>query len=622
MPKPNAQDLITWAEREWHDSSARRAKDQEMDDVFFSRHSVELKVAENIEPIEHKTSLAADTVIRLKSMVRSRPPLFNFHIGTMNMADQRLAEELDAWTAALWDKLRYNYDVWDAQVEDMIRLRAGVSIVEYVPAAWGNWPVRDKDESDEDYQLRIQDYTQNAGLPISWRHVPSSEFVPVFGDGRGVRGGFWYGYRRARDIVDQYGRKVPLLNDRLAQGKVNPTDKVKFITYADNRYMAYLVGDLRDTSDEVRPAYDQPSTLDTVRIFEHPVGAVPFIYMRGMQTSSPDPVLESLSALYFLAPQIKNLDNIRTARTTMLHNFIMFPPLIVKLKSDNLGLTSPTGEDREQRDISWKQGGTVTLWDDEDLFWLQHPGISSSVDSEIALIQGEIARLGIAPQELADPAMSGVARSIAIQISASKFGAYTGSMTIAVKEIIERWVTIAKHILMNPKAPKNLSLHVDSFAAKSGSLSISKGHLIKPLRVQVNIPTPIKPDMLALMQMVTAARQGPFPFLPDSMLYEEIMGYTNPGEILDLLLSQEWQRDPDVRKVIRAEVVRRLNMQLDAEDLQAAMAMAMPTEEQIPPALTAAINAPQPMAGPMITGRPAGQMQNQQNITTQMGLPV
>ena len=630
---PTREQLIKWAEDAWRRSDKQRELDKEMDDTYFSRHAIDLpKATENLIPVERKTSLASDLVQRVKATVMSRPPSVNFRLGTMNQEDTRLAEEVEEWIELLWARLRTYFDVWNAQCEDMIRFGRGISIVEYVPEAWASYPRAEDNEPEGDYLTRLDEWSRGAGTPLSWRHVPAPEFVPIPNSDRSLRGGFWFGYRYAQEVLDQYGRKAT----RLTRRDLTPLDKIQFVTYADANYTAYLVGDIQPVEHDRRTVADlQEPAYDVVRIFKHPLGMVPWSYMRGQQGSSPDPILENTSVLYFISKNIRDLDSTRSARATTLWNYTMFPPLVFMLNSQAAG-RNPTGDDHERPPLEWKQGGSITLWKDlgESMEWPNHPGVHASLDGEIQLLMSEINRLGQPPLELADPSMSGVARNIAMQIATSKYGSFTGSMSMAAQGIIERFLAAAKLILKD--APDTLGLYVDSFEAQNGWVKILPKHLRKPFRVFVTIPSPVRPDLLATVDAVQALRSGPFPFLPDETLYEELMGYTNPAHIQDLLRKQDLERDPEVSKALREEVIRRLNLRLDAEDLIAARKMPQPLPSEVPPALAEALAlqqaggggmggemAPameQPLPGAMIPGRVEGQLQDQQNILTQVGI--
>ena len=164
-------------------------------------------------PVVRHSSLAYDITQRLFSLLLSQPPVL--HIRYINQTKEldELAEELELWNTAVDLEQRKGHDPWQALAQDMIVFGRGVSDIEYIPHLWKDFPIKEH-QSPSDYLTTVDSFTQGAGLPFVWRHIPAKQFIPVESEGR-ITGGYWFGAKKAIDVLQDKRNKVPKLKESL-----------------------------------------------------------------------------------------------------------------------------------------------------------------------------------------------------------------------------------------------------------------------------------------------------------------------------------------------------------------------------------------------------------------------
>ena len=580
--EPTKKQLITDAADIWQRGFKQRAIDNEIDDLLWNRHEVE--VPEGLDKVERKSGKAYETITRLDGLLMSQEPIANVEVGTMGRGDTKRGNNIEDFLEGFAEQAKATQDPWGRQGLDVLTYGRGVAGIYGAPQFWADYPERGTNESATDYNRHVEEFLMGTDkVPIAWRHIPAREFVPIWGDNHRLRAGWWFTMKNAQDVFERY--KLPRLKAQYKELK--PSDYVYWIEGANDQWMwqgAAAGADWRLLRDS-----DQLPNLDAIEVinvFEHMTpGYVPYVFIGGMESGSAIPELEFYSVLYPMKKLIQDYDSSRSQFATAFRSLGLFTMLVHKASAENRGIK---GDTREPPVIQFEPLKELTIWSDEDLSWLEHPALSQDFERDWLRMERDMDRLGFAALENMSADASGYARAVTIATAKKRFDRIVAKMARGYQEICERVLAVVKNI------PNGEKVYVYKYGAESkGFVSLSARDLSRPYRIHVDIPSPISPDLAAATQVAMQLRQTDGrtpPLYDDARILEVIYHEQHPERIIDRVLIQEDLRTPELRQRLVRDAMRDADLLLSADEAAETMQdIALQQQYQIPGALAAAL---------------------------------
>lgn len=352
------------------------------------------------------TGYATQFIDRVMGIFTQKAPMF--HMEPTGVGDAAVARstKVETFLNALFPAMQREAQraIWQAVVQDTLLYGRGLSFMppaEYI--YWKDFPAREEDEEAGAYNERTEEWKRANHLPLAWRHVPALKEYPSEDD-YGLAEICTVEERTARTLLSQYSdhedKIKRICGDNLGR-------KMSFFKYANREELSYFIGGSRS----------EPEKLFAL---EHKCGLVPYVRIRGKESSSPRPEHQLKSLLYHMKPLIMYLERLLIQKGSAIRIWCWPTPVITRR------LDSPTGnEESPLKTLDLAAGKTIELVEGETAGFLVWTGSPPDIDEQVATTQRFLDRMGLASVmygTTAADASSGYAINTLIQAAQSLFG--------------------------------------------------------------------------------------------------------------------------------------------------------------------------------------------------------
>jgi hypothetical protein len=532
-------------------------------------------VPAEIEPDVVRSPIAYQIIERMVGTLTVEPPLISVPPRAKGAAAEAAASRLEVATAAIIQELarQQDSDVFERFIESLLADGWGAMRIMYAPSRWAGFPKQGKDEPDADYNRRVDEWTHNAMIPITWTWLDPLTVYP-----------FWT--EAGLSHVLEIDRRDPLT---LAYNRYNVLNAQRTEEeIADlSRYHSER-GEVEFAQLWTRDALVYWVDGEVVHYQRHAYGRPPYIIARGVETSIPDPAKAGLSILYPLRHLLPYLDRLLSQRASAVRLWCWPTPL--------LRLSQFSGQ--EPREIEIAPGKLVTLFPGEELSFLAWNGNADELDRITAVVMNMIERAGLSGVMYGDAASgdSGYLINQLIAAARMKFKPLVNHAERAMEQLIQTLWDIVEYQIQRP-------LYVYARGKDAGWVKLDPNDMQGYRQVLVNLQPLLPTDTYARTSRVLAEVQGGLRSIASAM--EEI-GIEQPDQMMDDIRLDRWLQRPEVEEVLVKEILERYGVLRDMAERNKAlsgeeMMKVLPT---LPPALQQAIlgqslTAPNPAPGIM-----------------------
>jgi len=553
-----APDIAATRQRLQSEWQERDAHITQMRDLRFMASSVDVPAAMEAEIV--KTPVAYQLVQNMVGTLMADPLTIKVPPATQTEKAQAASSKIEAFTTVALEAIQrtMDEDVIERYVECLIADGHACMRCLYAPQLWQEFPTRGKDEDEEDYNKRTDDWKHGRPLPIALTWVDPLSVYPVWGELglEAVLEDDW------RDPLSLYGRadKFNLVKDRpelfeLAMSKGENKGMVRFSQLWTKGSLTYAIND------------------EVIHFDKNPQGIVPYVYTMGNRTSSRKRGRMGLSMLYPMQNLIPYLDRLLSQKASAIRIWC-WPTPIVRVRP-------LAGDDPQKpRTIEIRPGQAVTLFEGEEISFLTWEGSGPDIDGMVGLIMNMIERAGLADSlyGIGSGESSGYAINQLIGAARMKFKPIVlhGERGIAqLCKII--WDIIEYQI--------GQEVFVYGWGKHAGWISLGPKDLKGYRSVEVNLNPLLPTDAYARSsKTINEVRAG----LRSVRSGMEQVGIEDPEAERNQILVEQYLQSPNVQELLTREAVKKWGV-IQRQGQSMALEELMEIAPHLPPALQQAL---------------------------------
>jgi len=363
LPSPtDIAALKTSLEKYW---GGRLSLDKEERDFINGEHMIEAPDTRvlGMEPEAVTLGIGAEVVRHIKGLF----PYGNYIVAPQGKgpAELRHAEQVASWLNAVTQALEDDCgdDTRDLRDDDVISHGRGGTVTLPLFKRYTDdfgYPKQDDGESDKDFNKRVAMWKKTAALPISHRHYPIVQCLPLRSGKHGIRKAIIKSMESGADIKENWPDSAFAQAMKPAQA----ANRYEILLYLDEEWCAYVW-----TGHEGQGGGSGGQPGEILDSWQHKMGVCPFNLTVGEITPDPDPKHHYKSRIYDLMPLAVARDKISSRGMTMIKVQALVPPIFKTKEVYSQGAEMPN------RKIEMKNDGNpVSLFADEELAQpLQYP---------------------------------------------------------------------------------------------------------------------------------------------------------------------------------------------------------------------------------------------------------
>ena len=571
IAKSEPWDLASLKQRAEAVYSERNSLIDEMRALRFMENSP--SVPKGMEGEIVRTPLAYQIIERMLGTLTVDKPIIRIPPRDLTVTAEAAASNLEVGIVALLREIerQSDNDPFERFIESLLCDGWGAMRMMHAPQVWAGYPNRAKDEEDKPYNKRVDDWVQNAPIPISWAWCDPKTIYP-----------FWS--ELGLDHVLEVDQRDPV---SLSYGRYN---------VLNDQYDDIEIDELmREHRDSGAVEFAQLWTQDTLTYWvngevvhhtKHNYRRPPYVISRGVSTSVPDTEKSGLSILYPVRKLIPYLDRLLSQNGTAIRMWCWPTPVFRMSDRDY---------ENVKRTIEVRPGQAVTLQPGEDLSFLVWQGNAPDIHRQIEQVSQMIDRATIS-QVMYGESYAGDSGYLVNQLIAAarmKFRPIVVHAERAHEQLVQLLLDIVENQIGRP-------LYVYSRGEKKkGWIEIAPDDIQGYRQVQVTVNPLLPTDTYAQTRRVIAEFQSGLRSVRSAM--EEI-GIDQPDRMVDEIRLDRWLARPEVEEVMAAEVIERYGILQQAKEKQVSAAQMMALFGTMPPALQQAI------MGGQLAGAPGAMM--------------
>jgi hypothetical protein len=559
-------------------SSEARAIWTEMDELRYRGHTIE--VPSGLEADIVRTPLANANVTRATATLMDQGLKISIPHNQEEYEGAGRDDRLETLIRAVLEQMRRQkgQDVDSKYVEAVGHYGQGGMKLVYAPQLWRDRPKRERSESDEAYNDRVDEWIRKQRrLPFNWSWVSPLEATPIWREDRLVA--ILQQSERSADTIYWQG-----FNGRPTQEWIDSVSRD-----ANSGASKNLTVQEYWTEETVTYAIDG----QVVSHQKHHYGRVPYTWSYGISPATRDPKYQGQPILWDMSEILKSLDRLLTQKNSAIRQWA-WPTIMVT--PGQYSVDQSTGSWTHQIEI--EPGGIVQKLPGEVLEFLMWPSAGPDIDRQIALYLQLLQTVGIS-----DPAMgvgdgqSGYAMSQLIQATRMKFGPIQQHCEAGFEDLITLLLDIVEDVMPHPVY---LYPHGDKHL-----LRLSPKEIGGQRQIQVRLTPTLPTDKYANSSRIIAEYNSGLISRRAAM---EGLGIDDPQAMEMEIIWDQMKARPPIQQVMEKMALEGMNMQLQEEQpeqpltQEQAMQQLM-AEAQNNPALLQALMAGQ-MGGP--PGAPPG----------------
>lgn len=351
--------------RDWDE---RLHLDQEFQDLVHQRNRIEnldeLDRRPNMRPIQLHAGRAGGIIEHANGLLMVLPE-FNVEPLSLNTEDARSAEQVERFTAAVFQQQLLANDFWTNVGRDvLIYARAFIKALP-LPSVWtiqAGYPVRDVKQSATEYLKVVREWKETEGkFPFVIQHVPALSILPLLDTSDNMIASIEEKQVTVRLLVDDMDS--PEVQELVRRGSLKWWDQVTVVEYMDDTYIGYF---LVDTTPYDRSVQDVPAPMRVksyikLRAWKHGLGRHPIVMIPGIKTEMADLKNHFKSFLSDAKESLEMYDFLLSRMATMVWAYYL-PSYKWQLADTTAAFA---GRDRPILDVNL--GGVTVIYQDEEL---------------------------------------------------------------------------------------------------------------------------------------------------------------------------------------------------------------------------------------------------------------
>ena len=342
----------------------RIALDKEERDFINGEHQIEAPDTKvlGMEPEVVSLGTGAEVVRHIKGLF----PYGNYIVAPQGKGPdpKRHAEQVASWLNAVTQTLEDDCgeDTRDLRDDDVISHGRGGTVTLPLFKRYTDdygYPKQDKGETDKEFNKRVATWKKTAAIPISHRHHPIPQCLPLRSAKHGVRKVIIKSMESGADIKENW----PDSEFAKAMKPSQEANRYEILLYLDQEWCAYVW-----TGQEGK-ASSSSQVGEILASWQHKMGVCPFNLTVGEITPDPTPKHRYKGRLYDLMPLAKGRDKLASRGMTMVKVQALVPPIFKTKEVYSQGAEMPNRKIEMRND-----GNPVSLFADEELLQpLQYP---------------------------------------------------------------------------------------------------------------------------------------------------------------------------------------------------------------------------------------------------------
>jgi len=517
------------------DWSDRDEAIKETRDLRFMENDLDFPAA--VEPEVVRAPIGHQIVERMTGTLTADPLTITVPPSSETAKSQEQSSKMEKFALVALDQLEKQADreVSDLFVQSLIADGHGCMRMLYAPQIWRGLPKRRRKqkETDTEYNSRTEEWKRGKPLPISWTWLDPLTVYPMWG-GLGLEA-----------ILETDARDVITLDERrwnvekpdlwqLSEQKHGDTGQVTFQQLWTPDSLTYAV--------EGEIVHQQ----------KHKYGTPPYAYNVGLGAASSDRKYMGYSVLYPIRHLLPYLDRLLCQKGTAIRMWC-WPTVIFKAA---LAAGGDAAEAIRQTAVT--PGGTIRLYEDEDITFLTWRGNGPDMDEMIQLVMKMIERAGFGDtmygQSTGD---SGYAINQLIAAARMRYKPIVAHAERSLEQQVMTLFDIAEDMVPGP-------LHVFNYGKSGGWITIGADDLrgYRQIRVRLN---PLMPtDTYARSSQALNEVRGGLRSVSSAM---EMIGIEQPDEEARKIRVDRWMNRPEIDTYMTQQAVKRLGLKLAKGDM-------------------------------------------------------
>ena len=566
-----AKRLQTELQKTWAPAFAR---DQRMRDLINRKNKVELlpeTLDLNVEPVELHTGRAGSLIDHAQTFVTSIPSVAIEPVDLTTEA-RRKTEQTERAFKSLFFKQFVASGFWSNGGRGSLITGRTVFTCLPMQSVWTTiegFPVRERGERAKAYIARVNRWKTDEGeMPILLQSIPADKILLKLDSNDKVLA-----------ALETKSITADLVATALGSGEVaaliaNKTlqwyDQLEVLQYTDDLFVAYYLVSTRPLRPEMMRDTRLTQGFKRLTFWEHGLGKIPVVFVPGVKTDEQAYELRFKPFLADAEEDLQIYDFLISRLATMVKAYY-FPSFIWKLSAR---ANEFQGQDRPEESINI--GGTTTEYQDEEIRPLTMPDNLP----DATLLQQQLDEL-IQRNTLEDVLFGKVqgdtaAFAIRLRINVAKQALvpHVKHMAIGLTEIYDL-VTRAIEYLGEEIIIDGEEVTPAMAIAARGRISVS---------VDPRLPGEEGID-LQKAAMATNLR------LPESWIWETILGIDDPATLSLLRDVQELEELPEVKQRLLQEALEMLQIRIEDEETMAILDVLDQFGDQLDPEVVAALQA-------------------------------
>ena len=550
------------------------ARDQRMRNLINRKNKVELlpeTLDLNVEPVELHTGRPGSLIDHAQTFAGSLPSLAIEPIDLTTEA-RRLTEQTERAFKSLFFKQLVATDFWSAAARGSLITGRTVLTCLPLPSVWTSvegFPVRQKGERPQPYIDRVNQWKRDSGeMPIVIRSTPADKILLKLDSNDKVLVAVETKVVSAELVADVLGSQ--LVRELIAARRLQRYDQLEVLQIIDDMFVSYFLVSPHPLRPEMIRETRQSQAYTKLGGWQHGLGRCPVIFIPGVKTDEQE---YELRFKPFLADAIEDLeiyDFLISRLATMVKAFY-FPSFTWKLSRPS---NEFQGQDRPEEDINI--GGTTTFYNDEEILPLSMP--TNLPDA--TLLQQQLDEL-IQRNTLEDVLFGKVqgdtaAFAIRLRINVAKQALVptVKHLAIGLTEIFDLVTRAIEHL--------GEEVIIDGEEVTPKMAIAARGRI--SVAVDPRLPGEEGIDLQKAAMAVNLR-------LPESWIWETILGIDDPATLALLRDVQELEELPEVKERLLQEALELLQIRIEDEETMAILDVLDRFGDQLDPEVVAALQA-------------------------------
>ncbi len=575
-----ARRLETELRKTWGPANSR---DQRMRDLVNRKNRVELlpeTLDLNVEPVELHTGRAGSLIDHAQTFVGSLPSVAIEPVD-LTTEERRESEQTERAFKALFVKQLVATGFWSNAGRGSLVTGRTVLTCLPLPSVWTTvegFPVRQKGQRAQAYINQVNQWKRDSGKePIIIQSIPADRILLKLDSNDKVLVALETKAVSAELVVDALGSEI--VRELLAMKRLQRYDQLEVLQVIDDIFVSYYLISTKPIRPEMAKDVHMSQGYKRLASWQHGLGKCPVVFVPGVKTDEREYELRFKPFLADAEEDLQIYDFLMSRLATMVKAYY-FPSFIWTLDAN---ANEFQNQERPQENINI--GGTTTKYRDENIEALSMPANLP----DAVLLQGQLDEL-IQRNTLEDVLFGKVqgdtaAFAIRLRINVAKQALvpHVKHLAIGLTEIYELVTRAIEHLgeeviidgeevtpAMAIKARGRISVAVDPRLPGEEGIDLQKAAMATNLR------------------------------LPESWIWETILGIDDPATLSLLRDVQELEELPEVKERLLREALEMLQVRIEDEETMAILDVLDKFGDQLDPEVVAALQA-------LATGQTAGE---------------